>query len=42
MNDSRAVYLDTSVLAKWYIAEPDSEQASADGKVRPGPAPGDR
>lgn len=29
MNDSLAVYLDTSVLAKWYIAEPDSEQASA-------------
>jgi len=28
MTDNRVVYLDTSVLAKWYLAESNSEQVS--------------
>ena len=28
MTDNRVVYLDTSVLAKWYLSEPNSEQVS--------------
>ena len=28
MTDNRVVYLDTSVLAKWYFSEPNSEQVS--------------
>lgn len=28
MTDNRVVYLDTSVLAKWYLAVPNSEQVS--------------
>lgn len=29
MSDNNAVYLDTSALAKWYLAESNSEQVSA-------------
>jgi predicted nucleic acid-binding protein len=29
MSDNHAVYLDTSALAKWYLAESDSEEVSA-------------